>query len=529
MPSLVIRIASSEKNHEYELAGAGVRAWLESRASKGAKGGSLGAIYGCGPLVPGYNFDGLLDCARKGELRAIVGLTITEDAITGWSNILREKVAAILQLAPKVYCADPLSVEWALHYGLNAQLGGHPGWLAPFSGPLPANENPVRVAENVGDAMDHFIVSAATGRINPVLRVPKQHQHMLGGKPKLYHPLLRFAEMHNCEKAICYENEEVPQTAFEDVTGLAPAVVEKARQAARDTLDEIFAPEEEKSPEQMVDDLLSTPHEVGPDGQWKASDTGPRKLELGSVFDPATHYTEHYYDGRGLLYCKPDGEWDVYHGTALQWEGNKEVARILAQLTDKKGNLLDIGCSAGDFVECVCNTGREAYGVDISQKAVNRSNEAIHWRLIGGYDFADILQQKHHEVIVEGSEWKITTAWDFWEHLYLGQIEGAIGSLHKLTAAPDGLHFAVICTRSDLEKDWTIRPGDKFTLENSWLLAAGHVTIRTWEWWVDMFGDNGFKFRPDLAYEFQVKLAEHPSMSQCKAWSPRNLFCFERI
>jgi 2-polyprenyl-3-methyl-5-hydroxy-6-metoxy-1,4-benzoquinol methylase len=246
----------------------------------------------------------------------------------------------------------------------------------------------------------------------------------------------------------------------------------------------------------------------------------PRRLEIGTIFNAANHYTEEYYNGAGLEYMTPNGTWDIYYGPAPTWEGFYLVAEMLEEIIDQSQGrkLLDIGCSYGDFVRKAVQKGWDAYGVDISANAVQRSHPDVRERII----CADIVCP--NESLKTQAPFDVITSWDFWEHIYESDLDQLIDGLFKLLR-PGGVMFNIICTSARNERDFVLKKGGAFTKENSGLLCSGHITIHRWNWWVNKFLEHGYVVDYNLAYLFQVARSENQlnGFANLLSWSPRNL------
>jgi SAM-dependent methyltransferase len=121
----------------------------------------------------------------------------------------------------------------------------------------------------------------------------------------------------------------------------------------------------------------------------------------------------------------------------------------------------------------------------------------------------------------------VVTAFDLLEHIFASDIIALVVRIHR-ALRPGGLGVFNICTRGDGEKDYEFARQESVTVDNSWLLVAGHVTIHTWEWWREMFAAYGLRARLDLCQLFQVRRAEDPTMKLCESWSARNLLIVEK-
>lgn len=88
-------------------------------------------LFGGDAFEPGANFDALLKAVSTGAFLGYVGWCFDEAVLVSVDVKVRAAVAQLLQLgAAECSVLDPLSVEWAAHYGLHGTVGGHPAWLA---------------------------------------------------------------------------------------------------------------------------------------------------------------------------------------------------------------------------------------------------------------------------------------------------------------------------------------------------------------------------------------------------------------
>lgn len=90
--------------------------------------------------------------------------------------------------------------------------------------------------------------------------------------------------------------------------------------------------------------------------------------------------------------------------------------------------------------------------------------------------------------------------------------------------------FSIICTRGQSETDFIHPKKGLVTTQNSWALVSGHVNIRTWQYWVELFARVGFQLRGDLGHTLLAALAGNPKMGTAlsASWSPKNLLIVSR-
>jgi len=460
------------------------------------------AIYGGGPLQPGFNFHKLLHAWHMNQLVAVAGVTITDECVT-WRAEVREQIGEIFRaLNVPFYVVDDLSLEWTAHFGLSgiARLGPRLCWREPAE--LQAH---VVCMDTVGGA----IQSICDGCV-PVLRLPTRTQ-----LTEQFCELYRFVQQYDLHNLLAHGLEEVTSIAARVEADFAPyrsRLRDLAQREAAAVAEFLATLQPSKvSNVDAVKELVS----VSP-----LKTSGRRRLEIGSVFDPSTHYTEDYYEGNaGIEYWK-GGKWELYHGTTCEhWAGNEILAQFLHHsLTDR--HVVDLGCSAGDFLLCAKELGnaRSIRGLELSDAAFKFAHETVRPHLTLRNIVDDPLESKAD----------VISAWDVWEHIYYGDVDTLMEAV-RLNLHKGGLHFAKICCRMLTEKSWEIQPGDLVTEENSWLLVSGHVLIKSWSWWAQKFAEHGLAADWQVTTAFNVRAAEHPIFSQDKSWSPKNFFALRAV
>lgn len=486
-------------------------------------------VYGGGPFKPGQAFDALIEKHREGKLIGTVALWFTEHSVSAFSGDVRAHVGAILRLAAPLYVPDKFAIDakWNLHYACTCSLGGMPAWWA--------SEEVIKAIDKKIAAESTTYGSGVCTSVGEVIlacladRPFRVHiEHPWGSAHNLAHlELSRFVEQAGLTSYI--RKDGVLQSPPERLVGTE-------RKQALETVRDMVDTHKKRTANDKVATVMSAWAAAGIDvsdedkatvAERLGADTGPsydtpRELVLGTEFDPATHYTEEYYGGgAGLRFTKPDGSKDIYHGPGHDWEGLRTAASILRSIKLDAQKLLDLGCGSGAFVKYALAEEFDAYGVDISQGAIDHADSFIKIRLT----CEDITKNKQPEGF---GQYDVVAALDFWEHIFLSDIDLLISSVRKLLK-PGGIGFFIICTHGNDEQDWTIARGDVFTKENSWLLASGHVTVRRWGWWLEKFEASGFIERPDLAYAFQVARDEDAGLRTAESWRSRNLLIVERV
>jgi len=483
-------------------------------------------VYGGGSFKPGQAFDLLIEKSREGKLIGSMALWFTEHSVSAYDGDTRAHVGAILRLACPIYVPDQFAVasKWNLHYACTCSLGGHPAWWADLEVAKAIDKKisaeSANYAAGVCSSVGETILACLVDR---PFRI-QVGEHPWGapghGQALAHLELPRFIEQVGLRQFMRSDGALQP----------APADLGKnERQRALSTIKEMIEDHKKRTANSKVATVMSAWAAAGIDisDEDKAAvverlggsgEGMPRELILGTEFDPATHYTKEYYGANeaGLRFTKPDGTKDIYHGPGHDWEGLSTAAKMLRALVDP-GMLLDLGCGSGSFVKYALEQRFDAWGVDISQQAIDRADPNVRTRLL----CEDVTAKKKDD------QYDIVTALDFWEHIFLPDIPNLISAVFHMLK-PEGIGFFIICTRGNDENDWTIARGETFTKDNSWLLASGHVTIRRWAWWLAKFVTAGFRERADLAYSFQVARDEDVGLRTAESWRSRNLLIVQR-
>lgn len=526
----------------------------ENRAAIGDT--NLG-VYG-GEYYPGVDYDKLIQAYLDGSLLGLCGLCIPEQAVL-LDPQLRSHLGAVLQLAdPECrFVTDRLSEDnWTQHLGFNSKFGGHPGWLANANDYTAFVRSEV-ISDNDGSDLGYVVhdigeaMLAALGGYPCVLSIPPR---AIGGGTSLamYNPLVRWASVVGLQHCLAYSAEDVKEKTKLIRDGkllpLGKDQIELQRNLARATLFKMIEhwkrkqhqrnepmnilaaaglPPAATTPATALDVGVFSPADILAAGGFLGAPAqpvvagGPREFVIGTVFDPATHYTKEYFGGEaGLIYTRPDGTKDIYHGPANDWGAFTDIVKMMQASipVGEAKTLIDIGCGAGGFVKHARAGGFNAHGVDISVAAIAAADPMVREYLL----CADVTKGKMNLPTFE-----VVTALDFWEHIFHDEIDALIEGVKGLLA-PGGIGFWVICTRGKGEQDWTIPRGACFSRENSWLLCSGHVTIRRAAWWWKKFQDHGLNPRFDVAYMFQTLRDEDPALRSVDSWRCKNLVVVEK-
>lgn len=526
-------------------------------------------LYGAGVYSPGHAYSSLAREIAHERLIGAIAVAFDNHAVTHYPAEIRGALGVLLQRIPKVYVTDELSVEWAQHYAIEAELGGHPGWLASKARAEEtlskahamaflrgaADDFRQAVQHLASTAQPHVVLSVAEVIACGILRYPciALLNTASGQHPQdSYSVLSRFATQHGVP--VCnYPSElvdAIDRAVVPDMPSARARALETLTTLLRGDFRNVVAPAStteavcgtlvhrterviESPRADSLTSYLDACAGVGVTRRGASIEPAKRgtrrRVAPGDVFDPSTHYDDAYFAGAGgIEYMKTDGTWGIYHGPAKVWEGNAVIARILTKtltgVTGIPANSIayDLGCGAGDFVARLRSHGWDAEGLDISEAAFRAAPVELRPFL----KCVDIVGGG--EVLAKLPLAQLVTAFDFWEHIFERDVDALLRATRTLLRK-GGLHVAVVCTRGARESDFVAEPGVRFTKENSWLLVSGHVNVRRWLYWARKFRQHGFRLRFDLGYLFQVGRVEDPGLSTVASWGPRNFFVLEAV
>lgn len=233
-----------------------------------------------------------------------------------------------------------------------------------------------------------------------------------------------------------------------------------------------------------------------------------KKTDIQREFD-SSYYDEKYFsDPKGKKFRRPDGStanWGYQNSTG-EWLGCKPVTEVWKDIF-KLGNcntdsglckVLDVGCGRGQFVTYLRDIRVEAWGFDYSSWAIQNPYS----RCQKGW----IIQHDATKIWPYGDNaFDLVVALDIFEHIYLEDIENVINEIYRVAKK---WIFLQIATSGSGElqgdKGYVLKKGEKVPIELESMAVAGHVTIESRQFWIDMLTKGGEKWevRDDMVLEF---------------------------
>lgn len=258
---------------------------------------------------------------------------------------------------------------------------------------------------------------------------------------------------------------------------------------------------------------------------------------MADAIDYSRYYDAAYFEGR-KTYRHPDGSEHVYHGPSLTWDGFDLVADAIGAIIGNPvadQSLLDIGCSAGDLAQRMARWRFEPYGVEVSRYAAENCVP----RMRGRIALADIttcppeLRPFAYGDAAFPAEYDAVLATDLMEHLYAEDLERTFDWMITKTRR---WMFLCIATAqhpmsplaADDKLEFVARKGEPIPIEFEATAASGHVHVRHFSFWQDLFVRKGLTIRWDLMYRFQIARELHPAWRTTGGWNLANTWFLER-
>lgn len=258
------------------------------------------------------------------------------------------------------------------------------------------------------------------------------------------------------------------------------------------------------------------------------------KVDYGNFYD------QDYWNGR-KMYRTPDGQMNVYHGPSLEWEGFKLITDALAPMLPGK-SILDVGCSAGSLAAEFQKRGYDAWGVDISKHAVENCVKSMKEKIA----LADISKapdlSSYQGIVARASgmepkrfpeKYDVVMATDLLEHLYEEDLERTfdwmVGKSNKwLFFCVATCHDPANPPSLNAPQEFVHEKGKDVPLQWEATAAAGHVNVRTWQYWVKLFRRKGLTIRWDLMYLFQLQREFSKPFLATLGWHHGNTWILEK-
>jgi SAM-dependent methyltransferase len=241
--------------------------------------------------------------------------------------------------------------------------------------------------------------------------------------------------------------------------------------------------------------------------------------------DYADHYDSRYWQHQ-KQYHDGSGELKTYYGPSLDWEGWEMISATLAKILPA-GSLLDIGCGGGGLTARLLRRGFDAYGVDISEHAVDNCVQDVRSRVaLTDISAAPKQLAARHGGKVFPATFSNVIATDLLEHLYEEDLSSTFDWM--VGKARKSLFFCVATAFPDDTHEFVLKKGAEVPKEFETTAIAGHVNVRGWRYWERFFQSKNLTIRWDLMYLFQMQREINPSWRDTMGWNLQSTWFLDK-
>jgi len=239
-------------------------------------------------------------------------------------------------------------------------------------------------------------------------------------------------------------------------------------------------------------------------------------------------FTQNYYDEnyfatpKGKKFRRPNGTVDAwsYANPEGEFLGAKDIAKAWKEIFNPK-TMLDFGCGRGTFLTYARDMGIEAFGFDYSQ-----------WAIENPYPRCKREWLKVHDATkpwpYEEKSFDLLTGLDFYEHIYLEDLDFVIKEMYRVAKKWIFLQIAVVGGTSGYgihEEGYILQKGEPIPIEREGNAVAGHVTVCTENWWLDKLDRDDWLPRRDMVNWFCGLV----DLAIIKNWLRNSIIILEKV
>jgi len=215
---------------------------------------------------------------------------------------------------------------------------------------------------------------------------------------------------------------------------------------------------------------------------------------MGKEFRTITSFDSDFYNQD---YFEKAGHYGWYDKTAFALEQpfHKKWAELIAHGLNipQKATLLDIGCARGNAVYWWQQMGIYAFGVDISQWAIEHAhtNSCICLDITRGFN----------GFLFNYTRFDYAVCRETIEHIPEQKVSFVLSEIHKILN-PEGIFLLSPATN---------RGGKEDKKRESWKVDPSHVTIKTPYWWTTKLERAGFQI--DFRKTYKLSSEDMPLLN----------------
>ncbi len=258
--------------------------------------------------------------------------------------------------------------------------------------------------------------------------------------------------------------------------------------------------------------------------------------------DYKDHYNSDYWNTK-KTYRTPDGKEHVYHNPSLAWDGFQLVVDALKPFIPGK-TLLDIGCGGGDLARRFMDAGYDAFGIDISEFALQNCHPQMKERLA----LADITSCPTHISAFHSSgqdadgdtryrvfpeTFDVVMATDLLEHIYEEDLDKTFDWM--LSKTNRWLFFCVATAQhptnpfyEDNKIEFCHKKGQPIPIEFEATAISGHINVRHWKYWAKLFRAKKLEIQWGSMYMFQMARECDQGWRNTGGWNLQTTWLLEK-
>jgi SAM-dependent methyltransferase len=227
---------------------------------------------------------------------------------------------------------------------------------------------------------------------------------------------------------------------------------------------------------------------------------------LKLCFDRSYYDEQYFADPKGKEFIRPDGSIDTfgYRNPQAEWLGCAPIVSAWKTIFHPQ-KMLDVACGRGTFLTYARDVGIDAIGFDSSDFAVSCPYFRCRKEWILKHDATETYPYPDNS-------FDFVTVMDFMEHVYIDDIDKVLKEVYRVCGRYAFFLIATIGAGSGVNSEhheigYIIKKEGLVPIELASMVAAGHCTVCTREWWEDklMKFDNNINWhiRRDLEEQFR--------------------------
>jgi len=226
-----------------------------------------------------------------------------------------------------------------------------------------------------------------------------------------------------------------------------------------------------------------------------------RMSDIPKTFDKKYYDEDYFRTPKGKKYRAANGSihgWS-YENLDGEWLGAEPIAKAWKEVFEPV-NLLDVGAGRGTFIAYARDAGIEAEGFDFSEWAVFDEGRYLRCK-------AEWLRL--HDATeswpYEDDSFDLVVALDFYEHIYEDDIDFVIGEMYRVASKYVFLQIATVGGGSGAtihKTGYVLRKGEQVPMALEDCAIAGHVTVKSEDWWYDRLDHEDWMPRRDMIQHF---------------------------